>query len=77
MEANDVAALLADNLRRLMTLREWNQEQLGKQLGIGSGNVHRLLSGKHPPTASTLAKCATVFEVDLCDLLCPPKKKRK
>lgn len=78
MSPIEIAELLALNVRRLMAAQKppWNQERLGRELGIGSGNVVRLLAGSHPPTSATLAKIATVFAVDVCDLLCPSRKKK-
>ena len=79
MEPEEIATRLALNVRRLMAAQdpEWNQERLGRELGTGSGNVVRLLSGRHSPTAQTLAKLATLFGVDVCDLLCSVSKKPK
>jgi len=79
MEALDIAKLLATNLRRLMEAQTppWSQERLGRELEFGSGNASRLMSGKHPPTAATLAKCATLFDIELCDLLCEARKPAK
>ena len=70
MDANEIAQRLAANVKRLMAAQDpqWNQEKLGRELGTGSGNVVRLMSGKHPPTAATLAKIATLFGVDVRDL---------
>ncbi|MFO0938331.1 MAG: helix-turn-helix transcriptional regulator [Gemmataceae bacterium] len=77
MEPEEIALRLANKVDELMKARGWIQADLARESGMGTGNVARLLSGKHNPTAPTLAKLATLFEVDVCDLLCPMKGKKR
>jgi transcriptional regulator with XRE-family HTH domain len=77
MDASDIAKRLAERLSELMTAKGWIQADLARESGMGTGNVTRLLSGRHNPTAPMLAKLSNVFGVDVCELLCPVKPKRK
>lgn len=75
----DLAKLFADNIHRLMAEQNppWNQGELARRLEMGTGNVSRLLSGKHAPTSPMITKIATMFGVDICELFCSVKPKKK
>jgi transcriptional regulator with XRE-family HTH domain len=75
MEAQDVAELLSQGVRRLMAAQTppWSQVELGRRLGWPQGNVSRLIAAKRPPSATTFAQLATAFGVDVCELLCDAK----
>lgn len=76
MEAQDVANALSESVGRLMKAQDppWTQVELGRRLGWPQGNVSRMLAAKRGPTATTLAQLATVFGVDVCELLCGGEK---
>jgi ribosome-binding protein aMBF1 (putative translation factor) len=79
MEPSDVADSLASGVRRLMAAQcpPWNQTELADKLGWSRGNVSRMLSAKRAPTSVVLAQLANAFNVELCELLCPAKGKKK
>lgn len=79
MKPNEIAELLAENVKRLMDAREpaWTQVELAKQMDTSQGNISRLLGGTHAPSAATLSKLTEAFGIALCDLLCPSKPKKK
>lgn len=79
MEPTDVAIALAESVKRLMVVQNppWKQTDLAEKLGWSQGNVSRMLSAKRAPTSVVLSQLANVFNVELCELLCPSKSKKK
>lgn len=60
---------IADNIKRLRTVRKMSQKQVALEIGIGQGQYSRIESGKVEPTLKTLGKIATVFEVSLAEIV--------
>jgi transcriptional regulator with XRE-family HTH domain len=77
MTEADIAAVLALNAQRLLDERGWTKAELSRRLKTHQSNVGRLLTGHYAPSAKTIAAVATVFEVEVCDILCPPKPVKK
>jgi len=77
MEAQDIADILAANTKRLMDDRGWSQAELARRMKTHQSNVLRLLEAYYAPSAKQIARVATAFGVELCELLCPTKPKRK
>ncbi len=77
MDSADISRLLAENTARLMAARGWTKAELARKLQTHQSNVGRMLAGHYAPSAKTLAEVATVFGVDVCELLCEPKKRKK
>jgi transcriptional regulator with XRE-family HTH domain len=82
MEAKDVAVSFFEGVRRLMASQSppWTQRELARRLAMSEANISRALSEQRGPNADTLARFATVFGVDVCELLCKeptaPKKSK-
>jgi transcriptional regulator with XRE-family HTH domain len=58
---------ISKNIKQLRKLRELSQKQVAMTVGIAQGQYSRIESGKVIPTIPTLAKIASVFEVNLAD----------
>jgi len=76
MTDKDVAAKLAENAERLRVKAGWSKAELARRMKTNQSNVGRMLEGYYSPSAKTLAAVATAFGVELCELLCEPKRKK-
>jgi transcriptional regulator with XRE-family HTH domain len=76
MDAQEVTDSVAEGVRRLMAAQTppWTQRELASRLGWSEGNVSRLLTARRGTTSVTLAQLATVFGVDVCELLCKSER---
>ena len=70
---NDVAANLADNLRRLREARAATQQRLSDIAGIPRATLANLESGGANPTLSVLVKVAAALQVSVEELIGPPR----
>lgn len=64
---------LADNVKRLRTLRGLSQSELGKAIGVAHSRISDIERGAGNPTLATIEKLAKVFGVSPCELLDPEK----
>ncbi len=71
--AEDVAANLAGNLRKLREARGLTQQQIAKIAGVPRPTWANLESGAANPTVAVLVKAADALQVRVEELLGPPK----
>jgi transcriptional regulator with XRE-family HTH domain len=62
---------LAEKIRHLRKQRAWSQAELGEKVGIHSGHVSRLETGRYQPSSELLKKLAQALEVSTDYLLNP------
>lgn len=74
MTDKDIALKLAKNTDRLRVKNGWTKAELARRLSTNQSNVGRLLVGYYAPSAKTIAAVATVFGVELGELLGDKKK---
>ena len=74
MEPTDLARILADNVRRLLAERGWNQTELAEKLEWSTGNLSRLLTAKRSPGADVLIQLAKVFGCPPHELITPAEE---
>ena len=68
METRELTAIFVQNVRRLLADGEHSQGDLSLALGTDAGTVSRMLSGRHSPSADTIARLATAFGVPAAEL---------
>lgn len=61
-----VGQLIGERLYLARTKRDMTMDQLSAKAGISQPNISRLESGRHDPSASTIAKLAAALSVDPC-----------
>jgi transcriptional regulator with XRE-family HTH domain len=72
----DLREAFAANWRRLRHAKGISQEGLAHDAGINRSSMSRLEKGASYPGLETIAKLATVFEVEPAELLRLPRRKR-
>jgi len=60
---------LGKQIRQIRQLREYSQEYLGSETGIGQIGISRIENNKISPNYSQLQKIAKVLEIDIILLL--------
>lgn len=73
----DLLRRLSAKLRWLRALREWSQAEAAHRCGMATSQFQFVERGETNVTATTLARLARGFSVDVCDLLTrlPPQEK--
>lgn len=59
---------LGEQIQTLRNRRGLTQEQLAKKAGLSRAYLARLETGRHDPSATTLAKLATALRVPISSL---------
>lgn len=65
---------LADNLHRLMGMHRVGQKDVAERLGTTKQSVWEWASGRKVPRWATLADLASLFGIELPDLLAEPER---
>lgn len=77
MTAEELKTMFIRRVLVLMGERGMSQADLAKAMKKSRPLVSRMLSGGRVPGGDTIADVATALNVDVCELLCEPKKRRK
>lgn len=73
MTDDELAKVIADNVRAARTARDMTQGVLSDKTGIAVPHISRLEKGGHLPSVATLKKVAEALEVPICSLLDRPE----
>ena len=65
----DLGMKVARRVRAVRTSRKWSVAELARRAGMAAPNVHRIESGKHVPTMTTVVRLAQALDVPLEMLL--------
>lgn len=76
MTDDELARVIADNVRAARTARDMTQGALSEKTGIAVPHISRLEKGAHLPSVATLKKVAEALEVPICALLEKPKARK-
>jgi len=60
---------LPEKIKKLRKQRGWSQAELGRQVGIHSGHISRLETGRYQPSVDLLKKLAQTLDVSTDYLL--------
>lgn len=77
MEPQELSDIFAANVSRLLAQKGMTQRELANLLSKPESNISRMIAAKTIPNGTTIADVATIFGVDVCELLCEPKRKKK
>jgi len=64
---SDTVDTIANNIKRLRTLKNLSQKEVSLSVSIPQGQYSRIENGKVMPTIPTLEKIASLFEVSLVE----------
>lgn len=67
----ELAAAVADKIRRERQLKGWRQKDLADATGMARPNIARLESGRRVPSVLTLQRLAEALDIAVEDLLRP------
>src|SRR4051812_5607123 len=62
---------LADRVRRIRLLEEWDQAEFARRLGIANGTVSKLEAGTFIPTEEVIVKISEVLRCSVAYLTSP------
>lgn len=71
-----LALRFAERLGAIMKAKGVKNTQLAELIGVNRSNVTRYLSGKYAPSGATLETLSQALDVDVCELICEPKRKK-
>ena len=57
------------NVRKLLRLKGWTEEEISKRSDLDKGNLSRYFSGKRDYTLLSLQRIAEALETDISDLM--------
>jgi ribosome-binding protein aMBF1 (putative translation factor) len=77
MTDDELARVIADNVKAARTARAMTQGVLSERTGIAVPHISRMEKGGHLPSVATLKKVAEALEVPICALLEPPPPPKK
>lgn len=76
MTPEEIASRFGDSVERLRLAAGISKAELARRVQTHPSNVGRIIQGAHSPTAKTLSDYANALGVDVCELLCTPKRKK-
>lgn len=65
----ELSTYISDNIKRLRKIKNLSQKEVAMSIDIAQAQYSVIESGKTVPTLVTLDKIATVFEVDISQLV--------
>lgn len=66
--------ILASNIRRLAESKNISLNKLADFAGVSRRHLYTILAGENDPTLGWIRQIADALEVDLLDLLKPPRR---
>jgi transcriptional regulator with XRE-family HTH domain len=80
MEETELRKVLSTNIKHYRGLRGWSQVKLAEEIDISTNFLADVETGKSWVSSQTLAKLATIFEIEVYELFRPenfPKNETK
>lgn len=71
-----IAKRFAERLEAVMIAKGVGRSELAAKIGVNRSNVTRYLAGNHAPSGATLETLSHALGVDVCELICEPKRKK-
>lgn len=68
LHSSHMAKQIAANVRRLITARGWNQQQLAEKVGVSRSAISQIVTGKVDPAFSTVQAIADELGVSVGEL---------
>ena len=70
-ERTPTKRVLSRNLRHLMKMRDWTQQDLSKKSGVSQRTISNMLTEEKVPTLDTVDKVAAAFGLNLWHMIMP------
>jgi transcriptional regulator with XRE-family HTH domain len=72
MKERDLLKILSSNIKQYRALFKWSQAELAEKVNISINFLSDIETGKKWASPNTMVKLATIFQIEVYELLKPP-----